>query len=285
MAQSWGFSSVPGVISSSGLGSSSQFCTECSLNSVASALGVVSLHGHQAISFHLPYPRQGQLCPDLLFLIENLLWDWDQPELQDPGTFPVPQGHSMLQELCSVWAMRVSTPGRNTLYNARKSSGSSKPSSSLSHICLDGHRQVVHEDNSMNFPRLFLKVSTRPLSIPTSKLEKGAIDKEINTYVHTKYECLPPYFICVLFGGVGTICRWSFQNRVLFLCLPFSHVNSMRLCSVNFCEAAIHSQSVLFIFTHFSRCYIRKIPWSIFTSLNVFRGLTPFLTPNFSKVE
>lgn len=59
IAQSLEFSSVPRVISSWGLGSSSGFCPERSLNSVASALDVVYLNGHQAISLHLPYPRQG----------------------------------------------------------------------------------------------------------------------------------------------------------------------------------------------------------------------------------
>lgn len=159
--------------------------------------------------------------------------------------------------------MRLSTPGRNILHNAKKSSGSNKPSSSLSHICLDGHRQMVHEYNSMNFPRLFLKVSTSPLSIPTSKLEKGAIGKEIHTYMHayihaymhTKYELFTSLFHpCVILGG------WDNMNRMFFLWLPSLHMNSTRLFRQVLCSSYSFLACFYSFFIHFGRCYRRKIP-------------------------
>ena len=64
----WEFSSVSGVIFSSGLGSSFVLYTYCSLIFVLHlAFDVVYLHSGQTVSFHPTYAKQGHLCPDLLF--------------------------------------------------------------------------------------------------------------------------------------------------------------------------------------------------------------------------
>ena len=73
----------------------------------------------------------------------------------------------------------------------------------------------MRKDDSVNYPRLFPKVPIRTFSLPFSKLGKGAIGKKYWRI------CSTHFFIPLLLGGIGIICRQSFQN-LLFLPLALT---------------------------------------------------------------
>ena len=109
-------------------------------------------------------------------LVENLLWDWDQPPPLRSWPTSYTTGHSTLQELYSTQVVRLSTPTGNTLHNTRKSSAS------VPH--LPQWIQVGGARGQLNkFSSIFLKCLYSPPQSTYFKIRKGC-NWQINKYVH-----------------------------------------------------------------------------------------------------